>query len=619
MKKLFVAILTVTALSGAGAAEAIRIVLESDFINENSSATVVGFRGEILIPQDGKREIFIAPYTLTINSGKQPSGKYNLKIDFAGLGPTFARFSRDFELAPGENMLISSLPAKNDVVVNYGVSLSDDTSSIVGYAFSPDDSLEWGTSVTIHYSTRWLKNSYADFTWNRKMGYLENIYDRSRSSFRLSMSERINITFYPEPTDAVYLDPRNHYAIYPNTNEIDIVYGHDIDAADPAPGAELLIYRLWGYGPRWMAAGLARYYDDNNLILSELVGKLDRTTINKKIGTEDWVVSDTGSIFCGGFVNWLLINFSQSNFQNLYRKSTPLDFENNFKEIYQLDFKTALGNYIVFLGNYKPTKGELIYYSLLNLEHNNFGHAERLYALLSVTGDNKEDALDKLALCRLWTGDFKKALDTYDALLSLSPDSSRYMMLKADVLMALGKFKKGYALYEKAFLKYGNSASGLRLVTILIDRGQIDSARAIFGKLDDNIKGKFSYFNENARLKMAFGESDLDSTLNQMVARALNVMVTAQDDPRGYLAAGRAYAMLGQFDKASENLKTAHFLERKSSILGVHLLELGRAADLNGKRDEAIDYYRQAAESGAGAYIESLCEKYIKSPYRLKN
>ncbi len=619
MTKIVTASLIIVFSSLAPASQALRLGLECDFINESDGSMAGGFRGEMLIPQAGNREVFIPPYSITIETNRLESGQYELKLSFSGLGPSFPKFGRKLEIGVGEKLLISGLPVKDDVVINYGISLLDDTGEIEERFADLEDTTGWGTSVSIHYSTRWQRNSFADYAWNRKMGYLENIYDRHRNSFRLSMSQRIEMVFYPEPTDDVYLDQRVYYAVHPNSGRIDLVFGHEVDAASPAPGAELLIYRLWGFGPRWMVSGLARYYNDNHLKLSMFADRLAGSELVDRIAADDWVVSDTGSIFCGGFVNWLLTEYSQSNFQNLFRKSTPLDYEEHFKSIYEIDFTSALGNYIDFLRAYQPREGELIYYASLYRDHGDFKRAGELYETLSAVAGNKIDALDNLAACRLWNGEFSRALTTYDSLLTISPDTGHYLMLKGDALMALGEFEKGYELYEKAFLDHKNGLSGLRLVELLIDKENIDSARTVFGKLDANVRSRLSYLREAARLKIASGDSGHDTTLNQAAAMAANIMLTAPDDPRGYLAAGRSFALLGQFERAKASLKTAIFLERRQSFHGLHLLELGKAADLEGDRDEAVEYYRRGAQSGAGEYIKMLCEKYADTPYRSGN
>lgn len=618
MKKVIVLLSIFFSLNSAFSSDAIRLELKDIFLRESTGSTLKTFDGEILIPQDGKREIFIAPYTLIINSSKISSGKYNIAIELIGLGPTFHNFNHSFDLAVSEKMLIPSLPAKNDVLVSYSITLADDTSSIKGYATVSDDSVEWGMSTSIHYLTRWMKGSYADFVWNIRMSYLENIYDQYRHSYKLSMFDKIDVTFHPEPTDAVYMDPARHYSIYPNSRKIDLVFGHDIDAASPAPAAELLVYSLWGYGPRWIVVGLSHYYEDNNLLLRDFAHQLMPLTTSNNLSSETWVDSDTGTVFCGGFVNWLLTTGNHSDFKYLYRESTLLDFESIFERIYNRSLVSAIEDFIEYSKNYTPKKGEVLYFTSIYSRQGDYIRAIELFNELLPEKENKEEILVNLAGCQHWTGDFKAAGETYDTIIKNYPENPRYMMLNADVRMALGDFDSALELYQKAFLQYGFGNAGLRLVTILIDDGKIDSARVIFDKLGTDISGRLDYSIEQARLEIAEGKTNPDSLLNQIANRAGASSVKAADDPRGYIAAGKTSALLGRFDQAAENLKIAHFLERKNAFFAVSLLELGKAADLDGKRNEALEFYYKALESGGGEYIGKLCERYIKSAYTLK-
>jgi tetratricopeptide (TPR) repeat protein len=603
-------ILLVLIMDGAGA---LRLELNGDIYGD----TVINvFSGELLIPEGDKREIFVAPYTVSITAKDLPGDEYGLSMRFAGLGPDYKRFSHEFALSVGEKILIPALPVKNDITINYSAIVVDDTSRILGYGSDYSDTAQWGESASIHYLTRWISGSLADFAWNKKMGYLENIYDQYRYSYKLSMFEKIGITFHPGPSDELYIDPVKYYSILPNSGRINVVYGHSIDAASPALAAELLIYKLWGYGPRWLVTGLSHYYEDNFLILRKFAAGLDPAALRERLAENEWVDSDTGVVFCGAFANWLLTTNSLSNFKNLYRESTPFDYEEKFRVIYDFDFVHALTEFIRYAGNYVPKEGELEYYASIYLRHNDYMSAAEYYEELSgEDGERKEEYLANLAACRFWSGDYRSALDAYDELLKLYGKNPRYMMLKADMKLALGDFDVGEELYEEAFLNDNHGNAGLRLVAYLAEKGKVDSARTVFAKLEGDVLSRFNYSLEGARLGVDGDDIPADTVLVQIANRALaNVSIEA-DDPRGYRVAGKAFTMLADFEKAVENLEIAYFLETRPHFQALTLLELGKVSDLRGKRDEAIEYYNRAAESGGGEFIGSLCRKYLKSKY----
>lgn len=586
----------------------------------------VVFDSQLLMPAGESRDVFTGPYTLKLLPEVREPAQYQLDVDFLGLGPEYRNYSYSFQQAATEEMLIPSLPLKNEAVINYFITIADDTSSLSpaadsAYVDSVADQEKWGVSASIHFRTHWRQGSLADFMWNVKMSWLENIYDQYRHSFRLSMFEKIDLYFYPEWTDEVYLRPRAGYGILPNSRRIDVVFGHDYDAVTPSLAAELLIYRLWGYGPRWMVVGFSHYYDDGQLVLRNFADKLDAEKITAEFSRHEWLNSDTASIFLGGFVSWLVDNYSQSKFKRLYRLSSPLDYAEKFKQIYNTELLEAVRRYLEYIKSYKPEKGELAYYASINMEQYDLEKARDYYAeLASKDDDDKKENLSSLAACQFWLGEYNAAEETYDKLIEVSDpdDRPRLMKLKGDMNMALGNFSDGIGLYKEAFNEGEYGDAGLALVTILIDSDDFQSARELHSRLGNDVLPISEYYIESARLRIFSGEPGVDSLLAPVVARALNGALQTPHYSRYYLIAGTALGLQGQYEKATENLQIAHFLERRPYYEALALLELGRLFDMKGDRKKAVEYYRGVAGIGGGEYLASLARKYIEKPYELK-
>jgi hypothetical protein len=610
-------VLVVAANSAAG--QALRIDLKGEIPGEED---MVVFDGQVLISPGESREVFTGPYTLRLFPAVEEPGQYELKIRFLGLGPDYRIYDYSFEPAVGERIIVPSLPLKNDAVINYFFTIEDDTS----YMSPPVDSVaneeDWGESVSIHFRTHWLKGSLADFMWNVKMGWLENIYDQYRHSFRLSLFEKIDLYFHPERTDEVYLKPGDDYSILPLSRRIDAVFGHDSDAITPSLAAELLTYRLWGYGPRWMVVGFSHYYDDGRLVLRKFADKLEAQKIMADLSRHQWLDSDTASIFLGGFVNWLINSYSQSKFKNLYRRSSPIDFAGKFNEIYDVELPEAIGLYLDYVKNYEPEQSELAYYASIHMEQYHLERAKEYYAeLASQDDDEKKENMVNLAACQFWLGEYGDAAETYEELIEISEpaDRPRLLKLEGDMRMALGEFSVGIGLYKRAFNEgnYGNA--GLALATILMDSGDFESARELYSRLKGEVLSSPEYSIESARLKIFYGEPGVDSLLAQVAARELSAASQTPQYSRYYLIAGKAFGLLGQFDRAGENLDIAYFLERRPYYQALALLALGRLNDMEGNRQEAVKYYRKIAGIEGGEYLISLARKYIEAPFELKN
>jgi hypothetical protein len=320
--------------------EILRIELLGDLAVNDKSSPV--FHGTFLIPEGEEREIFTGPYTVGLVWEEVDSGRYDFTARLYGLGPEFHISEYNISLRTSENMLLPSVPVKEETIVNYRITLLDDTTKAVNTEYSLSDSSLWGVSQSTHYNTHWVRGSLIDFTWNKEFRYLEFIYNKYRESYKLSEFEKIETYIHPQPTDEVYLDSAYYYSIQPRKRRIDLVYGHDIKAATPVPACEFLVYRLWGYGPRWMVIGLAKYYDDNMLIIRDYIADFDKDRLLDILKDENRVRNDTGMVITGALAFWLLQNESFIEFKNLYTKSTTLNFENRFEDIYGYDFDELL-------------------------------------------------------------------------------------------------------------------------------------------------------------------------------------------------------------------------------------------------------------------------------------
>ncbi len=611
MKNISRVLLFLLLITGPAHSRVLKLGIDAELIGE---ASMPIFHGEIFIPVGENRQIFTGPYTLKIAAAEKSAGLYQLSIDLIGLGPDFKFYSFDLELSPKENTLVPNMPVKKDISANFKIVLLDDTGNVNNGIYPLADTSLWSISPSIHYQTHWIRGSLIDFFWNMKMGYLENIYNRFRESFQLSVSDRIDIYFHPEPTDQVFIDPEKNYSILPSSPRIDLIYGHYIDAISPVPGAELLIYRLWGYGPRWMVAGLANYYLDNNLTLRNFKDSLDKNRLIKNLADESWVRSDTGAVVCGSFVNWLLSIHSQSEFINLYKTSTSLDFIKIFRDIYGIDFDEVIDDYLIFMRNYQPSPQELGYYASVYFGQNNINRALPYYReLAEMDSDDRLINLNYLATCLFWLGQYSQADSVYDIMLRLGGRKPEVLYMKGDIQLALGRTNDGKRLFLESY-NGGFATAGVKLVSILLDQGKIDSASVFSQKLAESAGQLLENLIEKGRL-MRIRNQPCDSIMTQAAARALSSGMQSPEDPRPYFAAGKAFAIMKDYGKAMENLDIAYFLEINPYFQSSVLLETGRVRDLTGDRPGAEDYYRRVISSPGGQYQKSLAEKYIRAPY----
>jgi len=615
--KTFTVISTTLFLSAAAFGQSLRIYIKGELaegsFNDPRKATI--FQGQILVPPGQSREVFSAPYSIKLAVAENSSDSMTISAGFFGLGPDFKTFSYTMHAAIGDTIFTPPLPVRDSTLARYTFAFLDDTTQIDEAEPPPDDTTAWGVSESVHYRTHWLSRSLADYMWNLKMGYLEQIYDRHRHSFSLSSSEKIDLVFHPQPTNRVYLDPNLHYSLSPRLLRMDVVYGHDVDALSPRPAIELLLYREWGYGPYWMVSGFGGYYSDNFLQLRKLADSFSAPRLAALLADETWVDSDSGRIAIGGFVRWLLENNTITRFMSLYKTSTVLDFQTRFQGVYGRSIESALGDFLGFAKEYRPQKGELEYYASLYMDQGNYKQArEYLEEIVNGQEPERQKFRNTLAICQFWMGDYSAAHTTLGPN-PFSPNCSTDI-LGLNLGVASGVLQPQWAYRSYAYEEHCGEAI-VNLATYCLDEGVTAEAESVLALADDNSRSTPEYMIAHGRLNLMKGlgaDSELKEAANMALSRAQRVI----HDPVNYLVAGQAYLLLGDYDKARENLETSYFLERRPYFQGCTLLELGKLADLQGKRDEARERYNLVQSIDAGAYEKSLAQGYLKRRFTIK-
>jgi tetratricopeptide (TPR) repeat protein len=613
MKVILKCLLTVSSLFLLYSAHATAMTVEIKGTIGDASFSADGieiFHDKLVLPEGEPREIFTGPYTIQLKAEKEESASYKLSAAFFGLGPDFHIEDHSIVSDVGKSISLLPLPVKERTHVKYSFTILDDTATLDKSEPPQDDTTSWGISESVHYKTYWIKGSLADYRWNILIGYLEKVYDGFRNSFSISSFEKIEYILHPEPSNAVYMNPVQSCGIQPRKRRIDVVYSHGVDGVTPRSAAELLIYELWGYGPRWMVTGFSGYYFDNFLQLRKFAGKLSVEKLSSLLANEAWVTSDTGLIVTGAFSRWLIDNYKIGHFQELYKNSTSTDFKSKFEEIYEQDFDETLGKFLEFAGAYKPQSGELEYYEDIFFDLGKYEMAER-YLIEAHEGKRalNWDRSRKLALCRLWLGDYEKEVSFPPN--PFSGPGCAEKTIRANSAMAVTP-----NLPRDSGLDLNCPDLMLIAASYQMDKGDIVEASRIIAAIGDKMNSLPDYYVESGRLNLLAGKP-ADSLLSIAAALALNRARVVPHDPANYLVAGQAFMLMGDFPRAEENLRTSHFLETRPYFLGQVLLELGKLQDLKGERKAAREYYDEVLSIKAGAYQKMLAKKFLENKYAI--
>lgn len=614
MRKAILALFLAVALAPTAGGQNLRLDIQAAL---RGSPDIVIFRGEMLLPPGQVKEIFTGPFTLKLSADREADRGYQLYLDIFGLGPEFKNYQYKMPIAPGDPMVIPPLTLKDSSTVKYTIMLLDDTTAAIGAEPPLDDSIYWGQNQSVHYNTHWVRNSLADFMWNLKIGYLEQVYNLHRKSFNLSQFDKIEFYIHAQPTNTVYLDPQNFYSVQPRKNRIDVVFNQRINSLDPRPGFEFVLYKYWGYGPRWTVTGFAGYYFDMNLRARNIITGYTSEKLDALFGDKAWIDSDTGQVITGAFVHWLLEVESVTKFERLYKQSTELDFRDKFAAIYGKPFVEFLRDFIACQKTYTPKEGELGYYASLYTQHENYEQAAAyLKEIVERNDANSNQFRRQLALCLFWLGDYKEALANSKPGIDSANCSAD--IFNANLEVASGVEPEPGSAYRHLSDGAGCDEAKLNLISAYLDDDKTDPAEKLFNKLGDEIKASPDYYIQAGRLRIMQGQP-ADSILTVAASMALTRAQNVSYDPMNYFTAGQALLLMGRYEKARENLDLAYFLEHRPYFEACILLEQGKLSDLVGERAKAGEYYRSVVEfPRAGAYQKMLAEKYLENKYALR-
>lgn len=607
-------IILILALFATAQSQTLRVEIQGDLKDDSTKTKIPIIDTQVLLSPEKPAEVFCGPHTIKLSIADPDSGKYALAAEIFGLGPDYYSVEHNLNLGLEDPMPLPPIPIKGRAIALYKITVLDDTSSIPTLEPAEGDTTAWGVSESIHYRTHWLKGSYADYNWNIRMGYLELIYDRYRYSYSLSSSEKINIYFHPDIESSPQIIPARQFSIFPRSLRIDAVFGPEINSVTPQPGAELLMYRLWGYGPRWMNIGFSRYYGDDHLRMRDIARKVKASNLPKLFVDPRWLESNTGQVVVGAFCRYLVDSFEISKFMELYRGSTELDFPLQFAKYYKQDFNKALSVFIEFSKKYTPKESEIEYFASQYMHMGNYEVAAKYL--------EEAKKLKDLALCKFWLGDYAGAAREAGFPNPFSPDCSKDVGI-ANYRLAAGEFIVQDNLENTIPVNFFKSLTRdcpqakTQIASMFLDGSEILEAHNEIDSIKiEDIKSP-EYFVEAGRLHLMKGDS-ADSLLTIAASIALEQISAQPQEPISYLFAGQAFMYLNDFDRAEENLNTSIFLEKRPFYQGCILIELGRLMDLQGRRDEAIDYYKQVGMIKAGAYQKYLAEKYMINPYSIK-
>jgi tetratricopeptide (TPR) repeat protein len=123
------------------------------------------------------------------------------------------------------------------------------------------------------------------------------------------------------------------------------------------------------------------------------------------------------------------------------------------------------------------------------------------------------------------------------------------------------------------------------------------------------------------RARLALAENDtagIDSTINVGLALCQRIISVIPGEARGYVNSGYLLMLRHDYESSFQEFQLASFVDNRPYYKALAWLGMGRLYDLQENYALAQPYYEKVLELNSGKYLDSLAEKYLNDPFKLR-
>lgn len=596
-------ILSVLILPGLARADSFLQV----YATYNNDSDTVGV-AEHFLGYGSEVPVFIPPFTMHFTIYPLADSNYKADIAFHELGPAYGSYSRELTFKMGDRQTIAGLKARG-LEFNCHFVVFEDTAHIFNYL--PPDSLTDFESV--HFKTWLWRDSYADYKWEARKGYLENIYNFYRKEHQVKRSGKLNFYVFPGSNNSPLVDNITGVNYDFTKNAMYAVYNSDFDSALPQCAQLYVIYDTWGYSARSLAVGYSRYFLDDIYRARKMIAAMNKADIKQVLSSEYPSDMATADIICGAFSRYLIVRFGVPMYQKLYMESLPGKFA--FTEVYGKSFDDLLAEFINYENGLKLDEPNAFFIGDIFRSQMWFDKALEYDIWLGSQPVKRDFHLKTLGGTFFQVGDYAESEKAYSALADRNPGQYDAKYLLGLAYLRNGKTKEAIAQFAAVVDSFPDAAK--MLGEIYLDQGILQEASKALARVSEYPDSWTAVL--KARLAFAKGEDNIaQAILKRGMALSDNVISMIPGEARGYIDAAYCFMFDSLYSEAESDLQVALFLDNRPYYRGAAYLALGRLYDVRAKHDEARAYYDQAAQANAGEYIKSLAENYKKHSFKLR-
>jgi len=570
---------------------------------------------------------FFLTFSLDIELTEIDSVRAQYAVHLVTLGPPTSTVSRVFTVEYGLPARIEGLNGKNgatyDLVlkplsqVDYDLSCDYDYRNKETFRFDP----------SAHMDLHYVPNSLGDFFWGTAKSLLEDQYRSFQALLRFNLPGKYNVILAPCFIPGILWDDRFGMSVDPTRKSSYVMFTRGANAMDPFVVNHLALLRNWGYAPPFVSEGLANFgsYGDFDLIRLRQRGPIP--TLDSLLTTSTYLQTDPymADRCAASFMRYVFMSRGRETIRNLYERSHDLNLRQMMESELGATIADLESEWLNHLDTITVDLARIAYHA--EVAEALFRYNEMLSYAQSIEPyvQSRTDSLrfaKLLSRAAFYSGDYYKATEAQEMMVSL--DSSSVLDR-----MTLATYRQINGYYEeaRADLSMANALDTANQLVIFntalnsIYRGDTAHAVSLLVDLISRAPGGL----HEARIVLAehlgdWPDEKLASRRPQLLNEAMTFLETVlRSDPtssQSHMWAGIAALLSGDEPRARDHLELAQFLEFREFHRGIIELWLGKTADAQRRRDEAVVHYNRVLGMAASAAVQGEAKRYLEQPFK---
>lgn len=562
-------------------------------------------------------------FDLTVLSHSEETA--TLRIEMITSGPSSTKTFQTYTIPFGLPAIVDSVILKRKSFYRASIRPLSVVVSESDCEHDSADSTAFTSDPAPHFQMHFVPQSLGDYHWNTMRAYLELEYKELDKLYKFDDPHPVNLYLMPCYAPSMHYDRHHGFMIDPVKNNVMAVLNHEEKAAVSLGTNMMKFYKFWGYAPQFFVEGISSFADFNDYYIQEYMkngatlNPRDFFVSNAYAGHEDHVMSRR---VAGSFCSYLAKIYDISKFKRFYGISTDLTATSDLEEIYGKPADSIIADWHYYIDTLSIDPGLFRYHAQRISYLRKYNEAVALLEeRLRRTGGSPRQAVD-LANYYYRLGKYEDALEFFGMPLAEDSVEVRDIITYANMLLINGLLDSASVMYEKVILRDSSQAMAyLKLGRIRQHLGDVAGAIDYFRKANDLSKEDQIAIDAHLEIGQCLRKLGEPDSSIVYLASALNGakmhLMGKNPNPPAALRAGEAFVYLGQPEPAIEHLGFAYFVEERPFYLGRIMLALGKAYDLMGERETALEYYGLVKDA-PGAYLHlKAADRYIEQPFTL--